>query len=609
MMIIRAYRSTTLTIVSKQLLECIPAALKLALSVAILLAFAQLGADAQIAQRATGCPAPTISANAHHWYCDPINGSTPTPGGTSPAGDGSAQHPWGTFASVANANLISSQRYSQPNSGGSLVPLNPNGPIKPGDVIHLLPGNHGNVQFNDYANPAFISVVGDWTKGKTQPPVISTLKLYGCWRFSFQHVVISSLAPPAPPGEQPPGGLPGYAVGYIPILVTFSGGWMVANSDQIYFANNEVYSIADASAWTQNDWLINAQIGLSIRGTTNITVSECHIRNTRSSMYIIADISPSPTVRNVLIDRNFIDGLGNDGLRYAGSYVTISRNILCNFHYLGDQDHLDGMQGVLMTTVESVTQHDIVIDSNYIAAYTNNYNSGFIANGTLPNTPGSNQYNQDSALQGIDNFTSGTWTNMLVTNNVVLITAYHGITLVGTSNSAIVNNTVGELNVNVLPAGYTNNSVYAWIDVAPGTLSNTGATVPSTNVVVRNNVSPAYILNNANTSVTADHNITTLADTPTDPSKCFVNFNPIPPNPPSFPFDLRPARGSPLIGAGSTTLAPQNDIVGDTRTPPIDVGAYAANAASLYPNTNWWTKRHSSSAFTSTIISSATIHP
>ena len=68
----------------------------------------------------------------------------------------------------------------------------------------------------------------------------------------------------------------------------------------------------------------------------------------------------------------------------------------------------------------------------------------------------------------------------------------------------------------------------------------------------------------SNVGVTADHNITS-----TNPASLFVAFDRA-----KNLYDLHPAPGSALIGAGSTNLAPALDLAGMPRPPPVTVGAY-----------------------------------
>jgi hypothetical protein len=53
-------------------------------------------------------------------------------------------------------------------------------------------------------------------------------------------------------------------------------------------------------------------------------------------------------------------------------------------------------------------------------------------------------------------------------------------------------------------------------------------------------------------------------------ANAFVKYDPA-----NFSFDMRPSKGSPVIGAGSRDSAPATDIEGRSRTGAIDVGAYA----------------------------------
>ena len=112
---------------------------------------------------------------------------------------------------------------------------------------------------------------------------------------------------------------------------------------------------------------------------------------------------------------------------------------------------------------------------------------------------------------------------------------------------------------------------------------------PSRNVIVRNNI--ATELSVEGDDVVFDHNIAEkqiavradgrLAkithgrvgdDNIIDPYifHMFVDFDPR-----RGKTDLRPLARSPAVGAGSADQAPAVDASGRTRTPPIDIGAFA----------------------------------
>jgi parallel beta-helix repeat protein len=474
-------------------------------------------AEALVAQTTNGCPPPP-APTGHAWYVDPVHGSM--------SGDGSSAHPWQTLSGVISANLISSQTRGggNPTYSTPLKPLNPKGVVQPGDVIYLLSGDHGKVYLNGYVNSSFITVMA--APGNT--PVLDLLEINGCSNWAFEGLTIQGLSET--------------------LAIFGESGWY-GPTDHLYLMGNHLNSQADVSGWTQQDWLTSGSSGVSVRtGVTYVSLINNDIRNVRTGMGVAGS--------NVLVQGNTIDNFGDDALDYAGSLITIRWNTITNSHTLGDGNHNDCMQGQISFPggqPDLTPHHDIVIDSNLCIT---------VLDPTLP-------FLSQAPLggcQGID-FFDGVWNNFSVVNNVVIFTAYHGISLYGPSNAEITNNTVECID--------SDPKVFGWILVTAMKSTETGAA--PTNTIVRNNVAPQ--VNLYATGVSGDHNIVLKAGTATDPAKVFRNFVPG-----STSYDMRPLLpSSPLIGAGNTVGAPPLDITGLTRTPPIDVGAYSAGATSTSP--------------------------
>ncbi len=289
--------------------------------------------------------------------------------------------------------------------------------------------------------------------------------------------------------------------------------------------NNSFTTDADTTSFTEADWIAHGltapvtMIGSCLSITNNL------ISNTRNGIYVEGS--------NILIKGNKVDHFGDDGIDFAATgssvirNVEISHNTVTNNFSLNDGNHNDGIQGwVLNGTVGS----NIKIDSNTIIAHLD------------PNLQ------MKGAMQGISEF-DGSWDQLNVTNNVVIASLYHGIMFGGAaaSNSSIVNN--------VVFGNYTasNGDVnQTWI----------GMTATATNVLIRNNISSTYII--PPSGAVADHNIQTST-----PQSYFTQYDGA-----NYKFNLKPSIGSPLLGAGTTLLAPSTDITGIIRGGTNTVGAY-----------------------------------
>jgi parallel beta-helix repeat protein len=183
-------------------------------------------------------------------------------------------------------------------------------------------------------------------------------------------------------------------------------------------------------------------------------------------------------------------------------------------------------------------------------------------------------------LQGIDASNSD-WTNMTVTNNVVITSACWGIHLISTHNGLIANNTVIEDG----------------LVSTPGCEADVSVSAGSTNTVVRNNLSSQLDVDTRESGVVADHNVVTFSPGPRiswyvngvtqrlgNPGAYangniidaggakseFVNFNPS-----TLTFNVMLKAGAQAIGAGTATGAPTLDILGAKRVAPYTAGAYS----------------------------------
>jgi len=300
------------------------------------------------------------------------------------------------------------------------------------------------------------------------------------------------------------------------------------SGDDLVLNATIILSQPDVSSWTQADWRHSAITAVNAVGHC-IAITDNDILNVASG------IGVSGT--NILVRGNSIDHFGDDGIDFgqgtgAGTLgnLEISRNVLRNNLDLGDGNHNDGIQGWVLN---GTTGTNVLIDGNLLIAR---------ADPALP---------WAGAMQGISEF-DGAFEGVHIVNNAVIAAAYHGIALYGARNSTIINNTVfGNF---VAQNGDVNET---WIGVFAGK----DGTAPA-GVVVRNNISSVYSL--AAGGVTADHNLTLP-----DPRGAFLLFDRA-----GFRYDLEPAPGSVELGFGSAELAPDHDLTGAPRVPPITAGAY-----------------------------------
>jgi hypothetical protein len=433
------------------------------------------------------------------FYVDPINGSLD--------GDGSRLKPWRTFAEVVGKKLINGEDSTK-------------GVVHAGDVIYLLSGNHGSVTMNTY-NGQFNNTLPITVQAMpTHAPVLNQLTLRNVSNWTFRGLTFV-----------PPALAPGEVIANWFTLATFT------DTNGVVFDKNTLYSQADVTAWSAQDWL-DQSVCRAIYYTGNgCTISNNVIRNVRNGIAVGGD--------SVAVTGNVVDYFTNDAIDFTSSNTIIRANVITNHYgYLDNGAHRDAIQG---WTVGGVTGHNILIDRNLVMSSTGQYT-------TIP--PVASGTGTD-VLQGISIF-DGMWKDVVVTNNVVIVPAFHAISMYGVSSLNIQNNTAVTYS--------TSPGMVGWI----GVFNKKDGTVP-TRITVRNNIATSLSINVA--GVTKDHNIVLtpkkgITDLVADPLKVFVTYKPA-----LGLFDLHLAAGSPAIGAGGLPMLRQ-DKDGKTRV-VNDCGAYA----------------------------------
>lgn len=466
-----------------------------------------------------GCAEPPSSAGRHSFYVDPEKGDK--------ANDGSAERPWRTLAEVLDPanHLVATQSYLRYAAGDrSLSAVNPDGPIKPGDVIYLMSGDHGSPVLKGYFNDAFITVEA----APDQKPVVGQFKIAGASHWIFRGLKFQGAGVATAP--------------YEPLVnVGFNDNWGL--TDNIIFDSNTMTTEDDTASWTDVDWAKKPYYLALNTNAVCTTLFNNHFINVRTGIGI------GWTASKTNVQGNLIEHFGADGIDTTASDVTIRGNIIrYGQHTPSEPDHPDGIQG---WTAKDATNRNVIIDAN-----------------TIVNTP-----SFGDLLQGISIF-DGKWDGLVVSNNVVITNAWHGIALYGVANALVVNNTVAPSNPQRFPT---------WIMV-----HDSKDKTHSRNVVVRNNISAQLLISGDN--VTIDHNIAqnTIAIPGGNKSKYYKKGavgvgNVVEPSiyltltkvdNASSVYDLRPKADSRAIEAGNSDRAPPVDITGKPRVAPIDIGAY-----------------------------------
>jgi hypothetical protein len=439
---------------------------------------------------------PTFAAD---FYVDPVNGSDTT-------GTGSSANPWRTLQSVIDDRIETRDWASLPYTpGATLVPVNAGAPVKAGDTLWLRNGYHGAILVQGAYNVSPVTVAAQ----AGHAPRLRTLTVRAAQNWILRGLSISpSHAPPLSQGT----------IVRVEDHNFFGPAWDVEVHD------SDVFTIADASAWTANDWVSVAASGVSV-DADRVTIRGCRLRNVRFGISVSGAFAR--------IQENLIDGFSADGLRGLGDDGLFEYNRVQN-NYVGDppdSNHDDGFQswsvgpgGVGTGEVRRVTLRGNVF-----------------VNLTDLSHP------LRSEMQAIGCF-DGWFVEWVVENNVVITDHWHGITFLGMRDSRIVNNTV--IDVDSTSPGPP------WIMVNPHKNGQ-----PSQNVVVRNNLATDYSLLGNN--VVGDSNTEfTMANA----ASLFVA--------PPFDLHLRPTASA--VDSANPLLAPPLDVerVARPQGAGFDRGAY-----------------------------------
>lgn len=384
---------------------------------------------------------------------------------------------------------------------------------KPGDVINLMTGDYGEITIKERHAGAYVTV----QSGPGQSPKISKLTVNAShWRFAG---------------------------------LTVSGHFLqgaivnIADSDNIIFEKNTVASKIGNISWgpeliaKNNPEPISS--GIFANQSSCISVTDNHINNVFNGLMTGGD-QTNNRGQYILVSGNIIDNFAGDGIDHQASHIRITDNHITNGHDICNNQcvHNDGIQGWNWGNRPGITNTDVIINNNEIVVQTD-------PRLVLP----------ADALQGITIF-DGSWDGVQITNNVVIVTAWHGIAILRGRNISIINNTVAP--------GDPKRST--WItysppkDLPPGT---------SNHSILRNNVArevTIYKHEPVGKEIEVDHNLN--IKTADGFSDVFVKFDLA-----NSSFDLHPSRRSEARGGGSSDGAPANDIEGTLRK-SSDIGAY-----------------------------------
>jgi hypothetical protein len=441
--------------------------------------------------------APAFGAD---FYVDPVSGNDTT-------GNGSSGSPWRTLQTVVDNKVQTRDWNMLPwNPTRVLVTVNAGAPVHAGDTIWLRTGYHGPLTIQGAYNTSNVTIAAQ--AGHT--PRLSRVFVRAAQNWILRGLSIS-----------PSHATPAADVGSI---VDIDDDGFAGPAYDVEVSDSDIFTVADASGWTANQWVDDAASGVDI-GSARVTIRNNRVRNVRFGISVGG--------ASARIQENLVDGFSADGLRGLGDDGLFEYNRVQN-NYVEDPpdpNHDDGFQswsvgpgGVGTGEVRGVTLR-----------------GNIFVNHQDPSHP------LRSSMQAIGCF-DGFFVNWVVENNVIITDHWHGISFYGMRDSRIVNNTV----IDLAPGA----PGPPWIAVVPHQDHR-----PSENVVIRNNVATDYDLQGTN--VVGDHNLEfTMAQAPT----FFV----------APPFDMHLKPGTAAVDTGIATLAPPLDVekVPRPQGAAYDLGAY-----------------------------------
>lgn len=305
-----------------------------------------------------------------------------------------------------------------------------------------------------------------------------------------------------------------------------------ASGSRIAVSGCTIRSALDIDGWTAADWYaMAADRGIRTAGPFT-TLSG------NSIFYTGFGITVRKTAPNTRVERNLIKAFYQDGFGAFADDCVFEYNTVTD-SYVDDANHDDFFQSWSTDSTGKVGAGVI---------------RGVVVRGNTFISRSDSAQPLATEPQGIGCF-DGMYEDWVIENNLIVTNTFHGISLYGATACKVVNNTVVENPLD------TTTGKKPWIQIYAHKNDSLGNPWPvlSSGNLIRNNVS-ADTARMVAGGGTIDHNVKTTAYAAwfTDPA--------------GFEFSLRP--GSPGIGAGATDQAPLIDIREQSRSVPVDLGAY-----------------------------------
>lgn len=293
----------------------------------------------------------------------------------------------------------------------------------------------------------------------------------------------------------------------------------------IVFQNLDIRSRVDADtypSWSKDDWLSSRRGGILLGGPDNALL-DSHLTGLAFAIGAIG--------ARARIEGNVVRGFSGDGARVLGDASVFSHNQIEDCVQV-DKNHADGFQSWSLGPDRRPgkgTVRGLKIENNSIREWANPILSPLRC-----------------SLQGIGMF-DGMYEDVIIRNNLVEVSAPHGITVAGGRRVVVTYNTV--INNRAV------NRKFPWIAVVPHKNKT-----PSEDVVIANNIATIIrYIHDPGLRTTVSGNLTGMA-----PAQIFVD---------PARGDFRPRQGGPADGRAVPAFTLPTDLSGQPRGQNPDIGA------------------------------------
>ncbi|MEN8137941.1 MAG: T9SS type A sorting domain-containing protein [Bacteroidota bacterium] len=423
----------------------------------------------------------TVNLFATEYYFDPVNGSL--------GNDGSKGSPWGKFETLPY--LMKS--------------------FKPGDVLYLLSGAHGEPSIST-SNSDYVTVKA--LEGET--PVISSILLKSGKYWAFDGITFSADGS---------GG-------------AFTRPYIIEakeNFSNLKITNCTIQSADDISTWTKSDWYTYAKDGLMLF-SDNVILKNNTIKNTMFSLEVVGDYYE--------VKNNLIDNFGGDAIRALGNHAVYEGNTIRDA-YVQDYavNHDDAIQMYDRYDVYNGVLDDLVFRNNKIYSFLDPI-TDFIKDNDLVG------YYMQSII-----VTDGNITNSIFENNLIVSDHRHGITLSGAKNCLVQNNTVVKSPYNA--SKDLNSAPIIWLLNSKNGTTTEGCTI-------RNNLASDYAFAFNDTKNSTETNTTVGRTALTSYYNDYANFD----------FTLKSTSSAIDTGTNTDVAIFDNDWLPRVSNGTVDLGAF-----------------------------------